>query len=264
MGYFATLAAGDRPAGAGVLTSLEALAADMEGVAEAALAADATRWANALPRAARLVGSKALAVGGGPFQAVLRAALAEGFAPPADTLVDTVSRLAETQRAERDLAVLLPGPGRLLADGTSVNDVKAALVGLMERICASRPAMVLLDEREDPALDGTACRRLAATARNVADYYGVALGLCLSQVDDPLAAIAARRALRLDHLLIADAAASHAECLAAASAAGWRSLGLAGPPAGVPAAEGDGAAPWFAMSGAQRDIEALQRALAGV
>lgn len=260
MGYFATLAAGDRPSGIGVLTFLEALAADMEGVDEAALTADATLWANALPRAARLVGSKALAVGGGQFQAALRAALANGTATVADTFVDTVSRLAGTQRGERDLAVLLPGPGRLLAGGAEPNDVKATLVALMERVCASRPAMVLLDERDDSVLDGMPCRRLAATLRNVADYYGVALGIRLEAVGDPLAPIAARRTLRLDHLLIADPVGEVARCHAAAAAAGWRSLGLGGPP---PTAAGAGEAGlWFALSGAQADIETLRHALA--
>lgn len=263
MAYFASLAAGDQPGGTAVLTFIEGLAADMEGIAEDALTADPTRWANALPRAARLVGSKALAVGGGRFQSVLGAGLAGDSATATDALVDTVARLADTQRGERDVIVVLPGPGRLLAKGVDANTIKTTLVALMERVCASRPAMVLLDERDDAVLDGTPCRRLAATLKNVADYYGVALGVRLLAVADPLAAIAARRALRLDHLLIAEAVTGHADCRAAATAAGWRSLGLAGAPVGVPAAGPGDTALWFAVSGSQGDIEMLKRALAG-
>lgn len=263
MGYFASLAAGDRPVGTAVLTFLEGLAAGMEGIDETALTADTTRWANALPRAARLVGSTAVAVGGGRFQPVLRAALAEASATAADVLVETVARLAETQRGERDLIVVVPGPGRLLETGADAGTLKTTLVAVMERLCASRPVMILLDERDGAVLDGAPCRRLAATLKNVADYYGVALGLQLSEVADPLVAIAARRALRLDHLLLAGEARPPAECRAASGAAGWRSLGLAGPPCGVPAGGPDDTALWFAMTGSQGDIETLKCALAG-
>lgn len=262
MGYFATLASCDRPAGTRVLTFLESLASDMEGIEETALVADPTAWANALPRAARLVDSKAIGVGGGQFQERLCAALAGGAPSPADVFVETLARLAETQRGERDLVALLPGPGRMMANGADANGVKTALVGLVERICTSRPAMVLLDERDDPVLDHAACRRLFATLRNVADYYGVALGIRLAGAADPLAAIQARRSLRLDHLLLADGAAGRAECRAAATAAGWRSLGLGEPPAEPPATGGVDTEIWFAMTGSRHDIETLKRALA--
>lgn len=263
MGYFATLAAGGRPSGNGILTFLEGLAAEIEGIDELSLARDPTRWANALPRAAGLVGSRSLAVGGGLLQRGLHAALVQGSAALVDALVDTISRLAETERGKRDLAVLLPGPGRLIASGSEANDVKAKLVGLVERVCTSRPAMVLLDEREDAVLDGAACRRLTATLRNVADHYGVALGIRLADVADPLAAIGSRRNLRLDHLLLADPTPGGAGYRAAATAAGWRSLGLGGSPIEPAAAGAGGTEIWFALTGTRADIETLKRALAG-
>lgn len=263
MGYFATLAAGERPAGIEVLPFLEELAADMEGVDEAALAADATRWANALPRAGRLVGSRALLIGGGRVQAMLADELAAGAAGAlADTLTETLTRLLETQRGERDLVVLLPGPARLLARDLGSGEVKAVLVALMERLCAGRPAFVLLDERDGDALAGADCRRLAGTLKNVADYYGVALGLSLAGVADPAAAIAARRSLRLDHLLLAEPVARPAECVAAAAQAGWRSLGLAGLPPDAAAAGPGEPALWHAVAGSPRDIDALKRTVA--
>lgn len=266
MGYFAILAGSERPAGIEVLPFLEDLAADMEGIDEASLAADATRWANALPRAAGLVGSRALLIGGGGrIRVMLEEELATGAAGAlADTLVETLARLLDTQRGKRDLVVLLPGPARLLAQGMGSSEAKAVLVALMERVCAGRPAFILLDERDDAALSGADCRRLTGTLKNVADYYGVALGLRLAGVADPVAAIAARRALRLEHLLLAEPVARPVECVAAAAEAGWRSLGLAAPPLeALPCGPG-GPAVWHAITGSPRDIEGLKRIVAAV
>lgn len=262
MAHFAMLAAGERPPTTAVLAFLEGLAAEMEGVDEAVLVADATRWANALPRAALLVGSPAIALGAEACQAGLRPALVAGRAAPVEALVETLARLAETQRGSRDLVVRVPGPGRLLAAGMDAGAARTALVGLMERLCACRPALVLLDERDDGLLDGPDCRRFAGTLKNVADYYGVALGLQLEAVSDPIAAIAARRKLRLDHLLLADACADPAACRRAAGQAGWRSLGLAGEPVALPPAAPGEAWHWFALAGSVRDIGMLKRACA--
>lgn len=267
MTWFATLAGGERPSGYGYLPFLEGLAADMEGVDESALGTDPTRWANALPRAARLVGARAIVLG---TLAPVRRALADELGGAVDAgsgaaLVDTLARLAETQRGERDLAVLLPGVATLPGGGdrAALDALRARLVGLMERLCVSRPALVLVDEDDGPALAGSEGRRLFGTLKNVADYYGVALGLRLSGAD-PETAIGARRNLRIDHLLLADPVADPACCLAAAARAGWRSLGLSVVPSAVLAAlPGSGPGDpglWFASPGQMRDIDALKTA----
>ncbi|PKN31283.1 MAG: hypothetical protein CVU63_24740, partial [Deltaproteobacteria bacterium HGW-Deltaproteobacteria-20] len=137
--------------------------------------------------------------------------------------------------------------------------LKTRLVALMEKLCASRPALVLVDERDSSALAGTDARRLFGTLKNVADYYGVALGLRLSGAD-PLAAIAARRSLRIDHLLLANPVADAVACRAAAAEAGWRSVGVAAAPSTVADAGPGDAALWVASAGQVRDIEALKAA----
>ncbi|MDO9598934.1 MAG: hypothetical protein Q7J47_14550 [Azoarcus sp.] len=263
MTWFATLTGGERPPGYGYLPFLEGLAADMEGVDESAFGTDPTRWANALPRAARLVGARAIVLG--TLTPVRRALAAElggaGDAGSGAVLADTLARLADTQRGERDLAVLLPGVATLLdgGDRAALDALKARLVGLMERLCVSRPALVLVDEDDGPALSGSDGRRLFGTLKNVADYYGVALGLRLSGAD-PEIAIGARRNLRIDHLLLADPVADPARCLAAAARAGWRSLGLSGMPAALPGSAPGDPGLWFASPGQMRDIDALKTA----
>lgn len=264
MAFFANLAAGGRPSGPGLLAALEALAADMEGVTAGALASDATLWANALPRAARLVGSPVLVLGGDPaIQARLAGELAD---PAADgawaVLAEALARLAETRRGEQDLVLILPGPGRWLAAGLTPADVKARLVAHLERLCSSRPALVLLDEADGASLAGPDCRRLAGTLRNVADYYGVGLGLRLSAAADPVAVITATRALRLAHLLLTGPVADPVACLAAATAAGWHSLGLSMPVQAVEAPGSTATLLWFALDASSADIEALKAAFA--
>ena len=63
MSFLAHFAPGDQPSGAFFLPFLEGLAAAMENRMPAALTVDATLWANAMPRAARLVEARGIAVG---------------------------------------------------------------------------------------------------------------------------------------------------------------------------------------------------------
>lgn len=262
MSFFATLASGGQPTVPGFLPFLEGLAADMEGVAESALAADPTRWANALPRAARLVDAQAILIGAADgVQQGLADALRGGADDTAAALIDTLERLAETQRGGCDLVVLMPGPIALLdgGDRVALDALKQRLVAFMEKLCASRPALVLVNEHDATALAGADAKRLFGTLKNVADYYGVALGMRFSGTDT-LAAIAARRSLRLDHLLLAGAVTDAGVCLEAAAAAGWRSLGMSAAPSTVAEAMQGGPVLWFASAAQTRDIEALKAA----
>ena len=63
MSYFHAISQGEVPSGPVWLPFLETLAGQIDGCDVNTLVADATRWANALPRVAKLVDASVAAVG---------------------------------------------------------------------------------------------------------------------------------------------------------------------------------------------------------
>lgn len=259
MSFLSHFASGDPPSGAYFLPFLEGLAAVMENRAPAALTADATLWAIAVPRAARLVGAGGIAVG------VLPMIAAESFgatvtrvgasasvvarpgtpvsepwcAAPLANLLETSRRLAETVRPERELAVFMSGPVTLslalfgeMPSPSLLGVLKASLLRCLELICEARPDVVFIDENWEgrPPEATPELRRFHNTLKNVADYYGVGYGLRAEGVGDAPAAIASLSGLRVAHLMLggdAEGALPDARAAAdAAAAAGWASVGL--------------------------------------
>lgn len=222
------------------LPFLETLAAQVEGCPLSSLLADATRWANALPRVARLMDAKVIAVGfvdGFCLDAFARMPEEPWRHDSASALLDCVGRLAETIRPDLELAVALPGPARicrhrgLAMDRTSMESIKPGLVKLLEMICERRPDLVVLDESDDgdTSLAAADYRRICNTLKNVTEYFGIPLGLRIAGYADAAATIRGLRSLRLDHLLLGRPRAgtfSAADALTAANGQGWQSLGL--------------------------------------
>ena len=240
MSYFSMISRGEIPAGPLWLPFLEALAARMEGCSTDELVADATRWANALPRVAKLVDARVIGVG---FVEGLGAgAFATMPAEPwredsVSALLECISRLAETVRPERELAVALPGPASICrhlglgVERSSLEGIKPGLVKLLEMVGERRPDLVVLDEPgvgEDALATGD-YRRICNTLKNVTEYFGVPLGIRVTGYADGAATLRNLRTLRLDHLLLGQPANGDlplVEVLAATEGAGWLSLGL--------------------------------------
>ncbi len=242
MRFFSDLAAGAAPPRPAWVPLIDALAALMEGCAPETLAADATRWANAAPRAARLVSADGVAVG------FLPAWCAPAFAaqreePWADArvaaLIETAHRLVETVHPERDVVVALTGPALLarhalaaVPDRAALDALRPGLVKTLEKLCACRPDMIVLDEDLAQAPFGATpdVRRFCNTLKNVTEYFGVALGLRVSGYDSAAAVVDELGELKIEHLLLGSPAAGApplltAELACAAQNAGWRSLG---------------------------------------
>lgn len=240
MNYFHAIAEGGIPARPVWLPFLETLAAQIEGYPLADLLADATLWANALPRVVKLMDAKVIAVGfvdGFCMDAFAQMPEQPWRHDSANALLECVGRLAETTRPELELVVALPGPGRICSslgmamDRASMEHIKPGLVKLLEMVGERRPDLVVLDEAGDgdTALAAVDYRRVCNTLKNVTEYFGIPLGLRVSGYADVAATVRTLRSLRLDHLLLGrpDAAALvTADALAAANGQGWRSLGL--------------------------------------
>jgi hypothetical protein len=254
MRFFADLAAGNAPPRPAWVPLIDALAASMEGCAPEALAEDATRWANAAPRAARLVSADAVAVG-----FLLPAWCAPAFSaqheepanhPRVAALIETAHRLVETVHPERDVVVALTGPATLARhalgaapDRVALDALKPGLVKTLEKLCACRPDMIVLDEdlAQSPFGATPDVRRFCNTLKNVTEYFGVALGLRVGGYDSATAVVEELGALKIEHLLLGTPAAGAPPCLTpdlarAAQDAGWRSLG-------VPVSDASAAAP---------------------
>ena len=243
MRFFADLVSGVAPPRPAWVPLIDTLAASMEGCAPEALATDATRWANAAPRAARLVSADAVAIGFLPGWCA-PAFAAQREEPWADArvaaLIETAYRLVETVHPERDVVVALTGPAMLARQAlaaaperAALDALKPGLVKTLERLCASRPDMVVLDE--DLALAPFAAtpdfRRFCNTLKNVTEYFGVALGLRISGHESAAAVADALGALKIEHLLLGAPAIGVPPCptfelARAVREAGWRSLGL--------------------------------------
>ncbi len=271
MSYFQAIARGETPAAPVWLPFLETLAARMDGCAPETLVADATRWANALPRAAKLLDVPVVAVGfvDGMGLAAFSERPAEPWSHPSlSTLLECASRLAETVRPGRELVVAVPGPVRLLrhlglaADRAGFDCIKPGLVRLLELLAERRPELVVLNETgEDPlALASTDCRRLCNTLKNVTEYFGVGLGLRVDGAADGGALITGLRALRLDHLLLGGPVPDAAAAAGVAEGQGWRSLGLPLADIGVlPALSQAGTARYWCSPGQETDLDRARR-----
>jgi len=302
MPFLAHFAPGGQPSGAFFLPFLEGLAAAMENRMPAALTADATLWANAVPRAARLVDARAIAVGVLPMIAaesfgatVVRvganaSVVARPDAPvsepwcaaPLANLLETSRRLAETVRPERELAVFLSGPVTLslalfgeMPSKSILEVLKAGLLRCLELICEARPDVVFIDEdwagRSPEATPEL--RRFHNTLKNVAEYYGVGYGLRADGIADAPGAIASLSGLRVAHLMLGGdpEGALPDACAAAkaAAAAGWTSLGL--PVAAgcdvdeaLAACDSDAVAAYLCGAAQETDIEFLKSVGLGI
>lgn len=269
MSYFQAIARDEAPAAPVWLPFLETLAARMDGCEPAVLIADATRWANALPRAAKLLDAPVVAVGfidGLGLDAFAAEAAEPWRHPSLATLLDCAGRLADTLRPGRELAVAVPGPLRLLRhlglapDRAGIERLKPGLVGLLERLGEKRPELIVLNETgEAPdALAGADYRRLCNTLKNVTEYFGIGLGLRVDGAADGPALIGALRPLRLDHLLLGAPVPEAVTAVAAAAGQGWRSLGLplaeAGPALALRLSQADTACYWCSP-GQETDLE---------
>lgn len=253
MRFFADIASGVVPPRPAWVPLIDALAASMEGCATEVLATDATRWANAAPRAARLVSADAVAIG------FLPAWCAPAFAAQREepwqearvaALIETAHRLVETVHPERDVVVALTGPATLARQALAAAPERAALdllkpglVKTLEKLCACRPDMVVLDEdlAQAPFAATPDFRRFCNTLKNVTEYFGVALGLRVSGYESAAGIADALGALKIEHLLLGAPALGVPprltfELARAAQDAGWRSLG-------APAAAAADAAP---------------------
>ncbi len=238
--YFNAIAKGEPPERPIWLPLLDELAAQVEGCTVSTLLADATRWANVMPRIAKLVDARIIAVGFHNEHCLAAFAAFPDEPWQHDSLaalLECTRRLAETARPERELAVALPGPARLVRslglplERASLDWIKPGLVKLLEMVGACRPDLVVIDEADvgEALLAGPDYRRLCSTLKNVTEYFGIPLGLRVAGYDDGAAAINGLRALRLDHLLLGPSATGNpavAELLAAADGSGWQSLGL--------------------------------------
>lgn len=243
MRFFADLASGVAPPRPAWVPLIDALAASMEGCATAALGVDATRWANAAPRAARLVSADAVAIGFLPGWCV-PAFVAQREEPWQDArvaaLIETAHRLVETVHPERDVIVALTGPATLARQALAAAPERAAfdalkpgLVKTLEKICACRPDMVVLDEdlAQAPFAATPDFRRFCNTLKNVTEYFGVALGLRVSGYESAANVADLLGALKIEHLLFGASAMGAPPSLTpefarAARDAGWRSLGV--------------------------------------
>lgn len=240
MNYFHVMSQGGIPVRPVWLPFLETLAAQVEGCSLSDLLADPTRWANALPRVAKLVDAKIIAVGfvdGFCLDAFAHMPDEPWRHDSANALLECVGRLTETIRPELELAVALPGPARICRslgmamDRTSMERIKPGLVKLLEMIGERRPDLVVLDEANDgdTSLTSVDYRRICNTLKNVTEYFGIPLGLRVAGYADTAATIQTLRSLCLDHLLLGQPGVgifSTADALAAVDGQGWQSLGL--------------------------------------
>lgn len=237
MSYFRAIPQGEVPTRPIWLPFLETLASQVDGCDVNALVADATRWANAMPSIAKLVEAEVVAVG-----FIDDLCLPAFAAMPEEpwrhdstaALLECVTRLAETVRPQRELAVCLPGPARICrslglpVERTALDGIKAGLVKLLEMVCERRPDIVMLNEVIDgevPLVTGD-YRRMANTLKNVSEYFGIPLGLRISGYADGAAAIQNLRGLKLDHLMLGKPGINANVAVAAAEGQGWQSLGI--------------------------------------
>jgi hypothetical protein len=204
-GRFDALFTSGRPA---LLAFAEPVAARLAGVTLATLTLDANEWARQTVAAARLIGSRVVALG---FTGAIAAeALGahvdwESGAPRITPLpADRSPALAATPRwtafiealqllatGSGDLVVmsLLPGPAELAravlgeTNDAALARIKDSAVQLAEQVGRTRPDSLLLREGVGmQSCSPLAYRKAHATIRNVARYYDVPLGFVLDSI----------------------------------------------------------------------------------
>lgn len=276
MRLFENISQGADPQRPAWIPFLDSLAAGMEGGSPEEMLHDPTLWANAVPRAARLVSADAVAIG---FMPGLCATAfdTDRLEPWNDTLleslIETVHRLVETEHPVRDVIVAICGPATLARrvlgsapDRIALDELKPGLVKTLEKLCACRPDMVVLDEYlEQETLVATPdFRRFCNTLKNVTGYFNVALGLRVSGYERAEEIVRELGILKIDHLLLGASADGNAPCLtreflSMTRDSGWKSLGLPmgdGPlPEGV---ESPGLHCYYTSTGQDTDAERLR------
>lgn len=277
MRFFDNISQGAVPQRPAWIPFLDSLSAGMEGCTLEEMLSDPTRWANAVPRAARLVSADAAAIGFIPGLCA-RAFETDGQEPwhdaQVESLIETVHRLVETVHPAMDVIVSLSGPATLARclfnaapDRVTLDALKPGLVKTLEKLCACRPDIVVMDEYlEQKALIATPdFRRFCNTLKNVAGYFNVALGLRISGYEHAEEVVEELGILKIDHLLLGAPADGGAPCLTPeflrlARNAGWKSVGLPVFEGFQPAKHESAELPcYYTSAGQDADAERLRR-----
>lgn len=277
MRFFENISQGAAPRRPAWIPFLDSLSAGMEGCALEKMISDPTLWANAVPRAARLVSADAVAIGFMPGLCVT-AFHSDRQEPWHDTvlasLIETAHRLVETEHPVRDVIVALSGPATLARhvldstpDRSALDELKPGLVKTLEKLCACRPDMVVLDEYpEQETLVATPdFRRFCNTLKNVTEYFNVALGLRVSGYERAGDVVGELGILKIDHLLLGASADGTVPCLTpeflgAVRDSGWKSVGVPVVEGFQPAGhESPGVHCYYTSAGQDSDAERLRR-----
>lgn len=171
-----------------LITTLFRHAAALNGVEPADLTGDPARLTRALLDMQQLLQTdvvtvklgSAIQVAGGadPESAVAGPMNPLSFVPPpeavvaaAESLIDTIRRLAADLKRRIPLLAVIPGPVALTVglDG-DVSQIAAVLRALVEASCKAGASLILLDEANGAAADPSFAR-LAAPIVNTARYY---------------------------------------------------------------------------------------------
>lgn len=251
--WMKSVAAGRRPAGSIFIPMLEKLAPRVAGISYQQMSSNATAWANAIPQAARLVGTTALALGwdetllaeacGVPLHwAEDRPQLAEraaSFNPQVmsagrlPAYLEAARRMCISSKPEGACVLAISGVATLARQvfasqptKDAIEQLKPLLVEVVEALCQGRPEFMVFMEG-GPALAGEMTpelRRVYQTLRNIAVYYGVMPVLHLEAYAEWQPAVERWAALKFDHLLLGANAAGQLPVPGAG--AEWLSLGL--------------------------------------
>lgn len=234
--WMKSIAAGKRPAGSIFIPLLEKLAPRVAGISYQQMSSDATAWANAIPQAARLVGTTALALGwdetlfaeacGVPLHwekdQPLLAERAVSFNPRARSAgrlpayLEAARRVCISSKPEGVCVLAISGVATLArqvfagpASKHVIEQLKPLLVEVVETLCQGRPEFLVFME-SGPALASEMTpelRRTYQTLKNIAVYYGVVPVLYLEGYVDLQPALERWAALKFGHLVLgADAA----------------------------------------------------------
>lgn len=174
------------PGAPAFLPLVERLAPRLLGTSYAAMAGDPAAWAAGVEQSARLMGADAVAVGCDrdiALQALRQAPEAPETEPRMAALIEALHRLVATQQARLGCVAGIAGPAvcaAALAPGRAERDalaaVKPGLGRLVEELAKRRPDLLLFLD-EVPPEPSPELRRIYATLRKVAAYYGVATGV---------------------------------------------------------------------------------------
>lgn len=277
MRFFENISQGAAPQRPAWIPFLDSLAAGMGGCTLEEMISDPTLWANAVPRAARLVSANAVAIG---FMPGLCATAfdADRQEPWHDTvlasLIETAHRLVETEHPVRDVIVAISGPATLARrvlnsppDRIALDELKPGLVKTLEKLCACRPDMMVLDEylEQEMLIATPDFRRFCNTLKNVTEYFNVALGLRVSGYERAEEVVRELGILKIDHLLLGASADGNVPCLtpeflSMTRDSGWKSVGLAVVEGLQPAGdELPGLHCYYTSAGQDSDAERLSR-----